>query len=253
MIKLKTTYKSVPERQPGARWTTKRYGEFEIIGKIDDGTGKYYYIKFINTGYCKIANGSAFASGNVKDPMARIVFGEGYIGEGEYHPTCKGKITKEGHLWYNMLERCYSPIYQEKNPTYKEVEVCERWKCFQNFCEDIKNIEGYEEWVKNNNWALDKDKKIKNNKLYCLEACIFIYEGENTSISNKSKSVYMGESPSGEIYYFKNQRKFAEIQNLCRRGISAVISGDQNTHRGWKFKRLSDEEIAKRNQEGRRE
>ena len=47
MIKLKTSYKSVPERQPGARWTTKRYGEFEIIGKIDDGTGKYYYIKFI--------------------------------------------------------------------------------------------------------------------------------------------------------------------------------------------------------------
>ena len=49
MIKLKTTYKSVPERQPGARWTTKRYGEFEIIGKIDDGTGKRPFYSTFST------------------------------------------------------------------------------------------------------------------------------------------------------------------------------------------------------------
>lgn len=249
MEKIKTNYRSVPERQPGAKWQTKRYGEFEIIGKVDDGTGKYYYIRFLNTGYERIANGSSFATGNVKDPTAKIVFGEGCIGEGKYRPTDKGKITKEGHLWYNMLERCYSPIYQEKNPTYKGVSVCERWKCFQNFCEDIKNIDGYKEWLENDHWVLDKDKKIKNNKQYCIEACSFIYEGENTTISNKSNSVYKGESPSGEVYYFRNQRKFAELFNLSRRGISAVISGDQMTHREWKFKRLSEDEISQISQE----
>ncbi len=242
-LKIKTNYKSSPDRQPGARWMTNRCGEFEIIGKLDDGTGKYYYIRFLNTGYEKIANGSSFKEGTIRDPMARLAFGVGYLGEGPHHPTNKGKITREGHLWYNMLERCYCEAYHSLNPTYKGVSVCDRWQCFQNFCDDLPLIQGYDKWINDNKFVLDKDKKIQGNKVYCLEACEFIYEGENTIISNKSKSVYKGISPNDEIYYFKNQRTFAEKFNLSKKGISSVVSGDQYTHRGWKFVRLSEEEI----------
>ena len=35
--------------------------------------------------------------------------------------------------WINMLERCYSEKFQEKNPTYRGCSVCEEWLTFSNF------------------------------------------------------------------------------------------------------------------------
>lgn len=242
-MKIKTSYKSPKERQPGAIWESNRCGKFEIIGKVDDGTGKYYKIKFLNTGHECIANGSAFKTGTVRDPMARLAFGIGYLGVGSNKPTKNGKITREGHLWYNMLERCYCDKYHENTPTYKDCFVCERWHCFQYFCEDIKKIKGYNDWISNNKYVLDKDKICEGNREYCIDKCCFILNGENTILSNKPKNVYLGIDKLGNKFYFKNQRTFAEKFNLERRGISSVISGKQNTHRGWTFRKLSIEEI----------
>lgn len=239
--KLKTNYRSSEDRQPGAIWDTNRSGKFEIIGKIDDGTGKHYLIRFLNTGHEQIVSGSAFKTGTIRDPYARIAKGIGYIGEGPYSYT---KNKKEGTLWHNMLVRCYDPKYWEKCPTYIGCEVCERWQNFQNFCEDLPKLEGYDKWIKSENkYALDKDIRVPGNKIYSLDTCMFVYEGDNTRASNKSVSIYKGISPSGDIFYFRNQRIFAEKHNLERRGISAVVSGDQQSHRKWKFKRLTEEEV----------
>ena len=242
-LKIKVNYKSVPERQPGAKWHTNRSGEFEIIGKLDDHTGKYYLIKFLNTGYQMIASGSAFKTGTIKDPMARLALGVGYIGVGKYKTSEKGKETKWGTLWFNMLQRCYSAEYQERTPTYKGCKVCERWQCFQYFCEDIEKLPGYKEWLINSNYALDKDTKIPGNKIYSPETCQFIYNGDNTKASNRSKNIYKGIDPSGNIFYFRNQRRFAETHNMTKEGISSVVRGAQFTHRGWTFKKLTLEEI----------
>lgn len=240
-IKIKTIYRSSPDRQPGAQWDTIRYGKFEILGKVDDGTGKYYVVKFLNTGSIRIANGSAFADGTIKDYYAPIVQGKGYFGEGKY-TTVKNK--RESQLWYNMLERCYCNKFHQRCPTYIGCEVCDRWLNFQNFCEDLPLIEGYDKWLnKNNKYALDKDTKIPDNKIYSLETCRFIYEGDNTIASNESKSIYEGIDRNEEVYYFRNQRIFAEKYGLERRGISAVVSGDQKSHRGWRFRRLTEEEM----------
>ena len=214
-MKLKTIYKSPPERQPGAKWLTNNFGEIEIIGKIDDGTGRNYFIKFLNTGAEIIANGSRFASGDIKDPMAKTVCGVGCFGIGPY----SGKThERELKLWHRILQRCYKVTYEEgsKEECYKDVIVCDEWLNFQNFCKDIEELRGYDIWKNDTSYAIDKDGLINGNKIYRKEACQFIYCGENTAISNKSVSVYIGIDPKGIEYYFRNQRIFAENNNLKR-------------------------------------
>lgn len=126
--RVKINYKSSMDRQPGAVWETNKCGKIEIIGKVDDGTGKYYLIKFLNTGYTKVVSGSHFKTGEIRDPYAKSVYGIGYVGEGNYSIT---KNKRESQLWYNMLARCYSSKYHENCPSYINCEVCERWHNFQ--------------------------------------------------------------------------------------------------------------------------
>lgn len=248
-VKIKTVYKSDPDRQPGFRRMSNSYGMYTIIGKVDDHTGRYYVVKFDNTGSEIVVSGSAFNVGTVRDPTAPTFFGKGYEGVGPYRLGEKYKSTKWGQLWINMLMRCYSEKYLEKTPTYRGCEVCERWLNFQVFCEDIKSLPGYSEWLERDNYALDKDILIPGNKIYRPEACQFVYEGTNTIASNKSKSVYEGRDTNDNIYYFRNQRTFAESHGMTKGGISSVVRGDQVTHRGWIFRKLTKEEIEKINPE----
>ena len=237
-MNIKTFYKSPAERQPGAKWTTNNFGEIEIIGKIDDGTGRNYFIRFLNTGSEIIANGSRFKSGDIKDPMAKTACGVGCFGIGKY----SGKThERELKLWHGILTRCYNPGARQE--TYKGVTVCERWLNFQNFCEDIKDVSGYERWLTDHSMSIDKDGIIEGNKIYSKETCQFIYCGDNTRLSNKSKSVYKAISPVNEIFYFRNQRIFAENNNMTKGGISSVIAGKQHSHRNWKFEKLTEDEI----------
>lgn len=247
-MNVKINYKSPAERQPGAKWMTNNFGEIEIIGKIDDGTGRNYLIKFLNTGSEIIASGSRFRTGDIKDNMAKTTCGVGCFGIGPY----SGKThDKELKLWHNIISRCYKKEYtdDDSQKCYKDVTVCDDWLNFQNFCKDIETLQNYDMWKNDSSFAIDKDGLIEGNKVYCKEACRFIYCGDNTRLSNKSTSIYQGISPTNEIVYFRNQRIFAEKFSLTRKGISAVISGDQLTHRNWKFKRLTQEEIDLINQE----
>ena len=244
MEKIKTSYKSTADRQPGAKWTSNNYGEIEIIGKVDDGTGRNYKVRFLDTGTELIVNGSRFKTGDFKDPMAKIVCGVACIGIGIYDGV---NYKKEKTLWHNMLDRCYKPTIYQK--CYEDVSICERWLNFQNFCEDLEEIPGYKEWKQANNYALDKDGIKIGNKCYCKEYCQFIYCGDNTILSNTSKSIYEATDPNNNKFYFRNQRLFADKHNLNRRGISSVVSGDQKTHKNWKFRRLTEKEIITINQE----
>lgn len=214
--------------------------KIEVLGKstFNNSSRHYYVVKFLSTGYIKRINSSQL-SHKIDDPLKPTVYGRGVIGEGRYNANINGKHTKEGGLWYNMMMRCYSESYLKKTPTYKECEVCDRWLYFQNFCEDIQYLEGYNLWLEDSTkYVLDKDYKIKGNKLYSPETCMFISSSLNTIISNESKHKYIGISPEGIEFTFNNMRIFAEEHELKRQGIGAVINGDQLTHRGWKFEKL---------------
>lgn len=119
----------------------------------------------------------AFKKGEIKCPYEPRYFGKGYLGEGKYKVRENGKNKKEFKIWYNMLERCYDPKYQEKYPTYKDCIVEEYLLNFQHMCEWLE--ENYYE-IPSEVMCLDKDILCKGNKVYSRETCIFVPERINS-------------------------------------------------------------------------
>lgn len=142
-----------------------------------------------------------------------------------------------------MMGRCYSEKFHEQFPSYKDVTVCERWHCFQNFCEDIKNLHGYDNWINNSGYELDKDtlceKMNIKPKIYSPETCMFISKNNNVSESTSRKNLtgltYEGISPTGERYEFTNISEFATIHELNHSLVNACIKGTRKHHKNWMF------------------
>ena len=91
-----------------------------------------------------------------------------------------------------MLRRCYDKNFQEKEPSYKDVTVCEEWLCYQNFAKWYE--ENYYE-VENEEMELDKDILIKGNKIYSPSTCIFVPKGINCLFTNRKNN--RGDLPIG--------------------------------------------------------
>lgn len=170
--------------------------------KFEDGT----ILKNIQYGH--------ILRGNVKNPFHKSVMGEGYIGIGKYKSS--GYIHKR---WNLMLTRAYGTIYHSRFPTYKDVEVCEEWKCLQNFGA------WYEENFKShmdNSWELDKDIKVAGNKIYSPETCAFVPSELNSFFVKRARSkkgLPLGVSKRGNKYY---ARSTAEGENIQKTGFTTI-------------------------------
>jgi hypothetical protein len=150
----------------GEKHTTNEGYTIEII----DYNGVYNCsIKFDcglilnNIGYGNIVKGT------IRNPLHKSVHKIGYLGIGKYNRT---KNSKCYYVWNSMICRSFCEKYNVSFPTYKDITVCEEWKCFQNFAEWFyKNYkEGFE---------LDKDILIKGNKTYSPETCAFVPQEVN--------------------------------------------------------------------------
>ena len=180
--------------------------------------------------------------GEVFNPFYRSVYGVGYLG------VTKTKYSKrEYHLWYDMIERCYS----DKYPTYKDCIVCERWHCFSNFLEDITQIPGYTYWKENpkKRIALDKDVRGKNTRVYSLKNCCFLSCSDNTKERLKRVPVSTQELVSvdiktGQVYYYESTMD-AERDGFNRAGIWNCCQGKYSQHKGrkWFYKEQYEELI----------
>lgn len=123
----------------------------------------------------------SFKRGEVKNPYDKIVFGVGYIGEGNNLTKIDGKISKIYLIWYEIIERCYGN--KEKYPSYYGIStVCEEWHCFHRFAD----------WYENNKYEcegrlhIDKDILFPGNKLYSPNTCLLIPQRINMLFVNKS-------------------------------------------------------------------
>ena len=186
----------------------------------------------------------ACQKGNVKNPSYK----------GKPH---KGKRnishTREYSLWYSMMYRCYSEKSLEKHPTYRNVTVCERWHDLQNFLKDLPLIEGYELWLNNDNYCLDKDLKQQgiDNKVYSLDTCCFITNEEN--IREMALRTELGKTTKKTKVYginIKNGEKtrlFNSIEEACnelgvhKSCVSRCIHGERKTHGGYKWFEIEEE------------
>ena len=126
--------------------------------------------------------------------------------------------------WANMLERCYFRKFQDKNPTYADCKVCDGWLTFSNF----------RAWMLTQDWQgkeLDKDIKIKGNKVYSPSSCSFVTTKENTTEALAKN--YLFNNPNGEVVKIYNLAKFCRNNGLDRGTMSNVHLGKCKQHKGW--------------------
>lgn len=155
-------------------------------------------VKFEEDGY--ISNNITFnniKAGMIKNPYQPIIYGVGYIGEGDYPTSIFRKNKKEYLVWNGVLKRCYDERKRLNYPTYKDVTVCDEWHNFQNFAKWFEQNYNPETMQ---GWDLDKDILIKGNKSYSPETCCFVPKEINklfTNRRNKRGEFPIGVQPSG--------------------------------------------------------
>ena len=179
-------------------------------------------IKFLDEyGFTTTTQWHCVESGWPRNPYDRVVAGVGYLGISPITGDIQKADGKAYKCWADMINRCYNPKITSKKPTYAKCTVCERWHCFVNFLEDIKEIQGYEQWINNKGWELDKDIKQPNveYKIYSKETCIFITTSENTKESGEranhmSKGLYLEKD--GIYKYFPSKTKAAKFLGVSR-------------------------------------
>ena len=200
---------------------TNGFGDLTIIDYED---AKNVTVQFIKTKFITVSQSSHIRRGRVKDVTMPTVHGVGYIGIGKHKAGKSCRHTKSYKAWIGMLERCYSVKLHKKRPTYIGCTVCDEWHNFQVFAKwfDENHVYGLH---------LDKDVKIKGNKVYSPEACMFVSQSENT-IEAKAKR-YKFLNPNGEIVDIYNLSKFSRENNLNSKSMSRVHLGSRNHHKGW--------------------
>ena len=160
-------------------------GEFIILKRENQKCT----IQFILTGTTKVVDYYNAMAGKVKDPYFITVYNTGYYGFFDKKPFWK----QAKQLWQNMLKRCYCEA--DSKGYFGKATVCERWKCFANFIEDIPNLANFKEWLKGQDghsvkYNLDKDLTVLGNTVYCAEACSFVLENENKAAGARNGKPY---------------------------------------------------------------
>ena len=210
--------------QVGKRYPTKLNGDLEVMSKLKN---RYYLVKFVDTGYTKAIRADGILIGSGKDWLRPSRFGVGYMGVGVYASTLKGKSTQCCVIWKSMLERCYCPKFLLKSPTYKECTVADEWHNYQVFAK----------WFYNNyptdgqTYQLDKDFKVKGNKLYSKDTCTFLTQDVNKKISNQKQFKFI--NPDGELVEITNLTEYCKTRELTRENMGKVHRGERPRHKGW--------------------
>lgn len=225
----------------GERFSSKHGGEFVII-KYESSTK--VTIMFDN-GYIATTTYSKCKSGGIKNPLSPRIYGVGFIGVGVHPVSLGGKPTKEYILWNDMLKRCYNA----KNTS--SPLVCEEWHNFQNFCEDLPKIEGYDLWkssTKQREYHLDKDikQKGKTKKVYSKDTCVFTTCKENVKESLQRRWENVDEFNCFKAVNDKETLLFKNPQEVYGCGFTSnfypAVNGSRKTYRGYKWFRITKEE-----------
>lgn len=143
-------------------------------------------IKFLETGTITDVYLKHALSGNVKDRFKASVYGFGFIGNA--NSNCR-----EYDIWRKIISRCYNQNDRNyKSYGAKGITVCDRWRSFENFLNDIKSLSGYDLWLQYpGKYELDKDilqiNVPTNQKIYSPETCCFVDKITNLKYVTKHK------------------------------------------------------------------
>lgn len=133
--------------------------------------------------------------------------------------------------WRDMLTRCYSKKFHQRQPTYKGCIVSEEWLLFSNF----------RKWMVEQDWEkkeLEKDLLVYGNKVYSAETCVFVTSQVNVFLTDSGKT--RGEWPIG-VYWRRYVGKFmAQCRNpfTGKRENLGYFLCPYEAHRAWLKRKL---------------
>lgn len=163
----------------GDRLLSKSYGYFTVEKLIDY---REVYIRFENTGGLGKAAAGNVRNGAVRDNLAKTVYGVGFLGNGEFRSRHlnNGSCTKEYGTWSGMMFRCYGEGRDSTTlRNYGDCTVCSLWHNFQNFAEWCQT----QPEMLHKDSSLDKDIRVKGNRVYSPDTCCFVPLYINTAIT----------------------------------------------------------------------
>lgn len=172
--------------------------------------------------------------GSVDNPYDKTVYNIGYRGV-----TSFKRDSREYVLWSDMLRRCYA--VENRNKTYKQCIVCDRWLCFANFCEDLPYIDGYDFWKSNPNQKIALDKDIKGDStIYSLETCSFVSISENSKERQRrnpsaTKPIIGINIKDGTMIRFSSTSEINKDPRFSRSSVIFVCDGKYSQHKGYKW------------------
>ena len=234
-----------------------RYRITNYVGKR--GHNHCFEIEFLDTGSRYIRDIYDILSGAVRDTasgtyLSRFAYGYNYNDYRNADPILVKSLKKR---WQNMLMRCY----YDKHKAYinygaNGVTVCDRWKTFTNYYDDVTSLPSFDrELVISNKLVLDKD--MSDMKIYSKDTCTWMTQKENINLIDFSKrdktnnyasiidtqgSRFIVTYPDGHTEICLNASQFAREHDLNQSKISACLLGKRKSHKGFTFKSLSKEE-----------
>lgn len=210
--------------------------KYKVIGKEE---GAYRFtVEFLETGYRTTLHGSALfrKDRNIKDPLQPSVCKMGAIGYAS--PKNYGK---EYRLWVAMIRKCYDPLY----PKYAEFgargdRISKRWLRFDYFLEDLFNLEGYDVDLFEDSYI----RLVKNKgKLFSAANCSFVPNRETMRRRRyKPLRAFIGFYKGKHYYGREGLEEFADEHGLSPASIGKCLNGQLNSHKGWTFCYLEEDE-----------
>lgn len=188
----------------GELYQTNKFGFVEVL---EYHTTKKIKIRFINTNNTTWCVGYALKTGAVRDLEAPSVYGKGMLGNSSRCLNIKTDAPYK--CWQGMMNRCYSPAYQEIAKTYHPCTVSSSWLYFPTF----------RKWYEDNNvlgWELDKDMLVQGNTMYSEDCCTFLPKELNNLAKNLKSASKASRGLTTGVRYREDMPKHPYEVRLTR-------------------------------------
>lgn len=227
----------------GSEHSTK-YGKLVVV---EYKGSRDVLVKFVDTGYSTTTTKFLIKTDGVKDKLSPSVYGLGVM-DCDYQTTYKnGLFAEDGtciyppgwtcpvvNLWRGIVQRCSSFKFKEKNPTYIECDLDQRWVRFSGFKAwyDMNFQEGLE---------LDKDVLFEGNKVYGPDTCAFVPQFINSlilvAVKNKSP-IMMGVSYLNKTRDMKQELQkpyYAKVSYKDKSKSLGTFGTKEEAHKAWQI------------------
>lgn len=144
---------------------------------------------------------------------------------------------KINQKWQDMLKRCYSASFLERNPTYQKAQVCEEWLIQDNFSKWLESHAHFQEL------ELDKDI-LGDGTMYSPKHCLLVPHYINSSLLFKTTTT--SGMPLGVSKYKFTPKKKEYIERYRAR-ISltgkeihlGAFTSKVDAHKAWQSAKIS--------------